>query len=98
MTLPEPEPKHRRDRSGRHELVDATWFGRLERLLQSWPPTLRLALLIAVVLTGTAAIAATLGIGGQLALIALSLVERRKLRDRMARGGRTTPPGKRGRR
>ncbi|OXM53711.1 hypothetical protein CFP71_21090 [Amycolatopsis thailandensis] len=63
--------------------------------MQSWPPTLRLALLIAVVLTGTAAIAATLGIGGQLALIALSLVERRRLRDRMTRGGRTTPPGKR---
>jgi len=67
---------------GRHELIDSTWFGRLERLLQSWPITLRLALLVAVVLTGTAAVAATLGIGGQLALAALGLRARLSSRRR----------------
>lgn len=78
--VPTPEAGQllRQRRSGRHELVDSTWFGRLERLLQSWPITLRLALLVAVVLTGTAAVAATLSIGGQLALAALSLRARRR--------------------
>lgn len=36
-------------------------------LLTSWPITLRVAVLLAVLLTGTAAVAATLGIGGQTA-------------------------------
>jgi hypothetical protein len=74
----------RQQRGGRHELVDSTWFGRLERLLHSWPITLRLALLVAVVLTGTAAVAATLGIGGQLLLAALSLRARGDHRRRLA--------------
>lgn len=70
-------PLPRQPRGGRHEFVDPTWFGRLERLLQSWPITLRLALLVVIVLTGTAAVAAAIGIGGQLALAVLSLRARR---------------------
>ena len=68
---------------GKHRLEESTWLGLADRVLTSWPITLRLALLVAVVLTGTAAVAATLGIGGQLALAALNL------RARRARHGRT---------
>ncbi|SFO06418.1 hypothetical protein [Amycolatopsis rubida] len=85
--------KRGKGRGGRHELADTTWLGRLERLLQSWPVTLRLALLIVVVLTGTAAIAATLGIGGQLALVVLSLAQRRGHRACGVSPGRAPIPG-----
>ena len=77
-------------RDGRHGLVDSTWFGRLERLLQSWPITLRLVLLVAVVLTGTAAVAATLGIGGQLLLAALSVRAERERRRQKAKARELT--------
>lgn len=63
--------------AGKHRMEEPTWLGLLERVLYSWPITLRVALLVVVVLTGTAAVAATIGIGGQLLLAALGLRARR---------------------
>jgi hypothetical protein len=46
-------------------------------VLCSWPITLRVIVLLVVLLTGTAAAAMTLGVGGQLLLAALGLYARR---------------------
>ena len=72
---------------GKHQLDDPTWLSLLERVLYSWPITVRLVVLVAVVLTGTAALAATLGVGGQLLLAVLSL------RARWTRNRRSTSWG-----
>lgn len=69
-------------RRGRHELADRPWFDLAERMLHSWPITLRVAVLMAVLLTGTAAVAAALGVGGQLLLAALGLRTRLNTRRR----------------
>jgi hypothetical protein len=70
---PEAEPPQAR---GRHRARDSSWLQVLERGLSSWPITLRLAVLVAVLLTGTATLAAALGLAGQLLLIGLSLARR----------------------
>lgn len=72
---PEAEPPQAR---GRHRARDSSWLQVLERGLSSWPVSLRLAVLLAVLLTGTATLAAAVGVAGQLLLIGLSLARRRQ--------------------
>lgn len=78
---PSPKPAKQdaagRSRGGRHRLDDTSWLGLLERVLCSWPITLRVALLLVILLTGTAAIATAVGIVGQLLLAALCYRARR---------------------
>lgn len=71
-------------RSGKHRLEEPPWLGLADRVLTSWPITLRLALLMGVLLTGTAALAAIVGVGGQLLLAALGLQARRERQRRMS--------------
>jgi len=78
------KPWARRLEGSKHQLDDPTWLGLLERVLYSWPITVRLVVLLAVVLTGTAALAAIVGVGGQLLLAALSLRARRGRSRRLA--------------
>jgi hypothetical protein len=75
------QKKHGR---GQHELESRTWLDLAERVLYSWPITLRVAALLAILLTGTAAVAAALGVGGQLLLAALALRTRLNSRRRTA--------------
>jgi hypothetical protein len=74
---------------GRHRLDDSPWLDLLERVLTSWPITLRVTVLLVVLVTGTAAVAATLGIGGQLLLGTLGLHARRGRRRRLSAMRRT---------
>lgn len=67
---------------GRHQLADRPWFDLAERVLYSWPITLRVVVLLVVLFTGTAALAAALGVGGQLLLAALGLRTRLHTRRR----------------
>jgi hypothetical protein len=75
VILPEPEQPQAK---GRHRAHDPSWLQVLERGLSSWPVTLRLVVLLAVLLTGTATLAAALGLAGQLLLVGLSLARRRQ--------------------
>jgi hypothetical protein len=75
VILPEPEQPQAK---GRHRAQDHSWLQVLERGLSSWPVTLRLVVLLAVLLTGTATLAAALGLAGQLLLVGLSLARRRQ--------------------
>jgi hypothetical protein len=58
-------------RNGRHHRPVTSWYDLAARLLQSWPSTLRIAVLLLVVLTGTAELAAKIGLSGQTVVIAL---------------------------
>ncbi len=80
----QPSTPPRRSRGGRHQLDSSPWLDLAERILCSWPITLRVTVLLAVLLTGTAALAAALGIGGQLLLAALGLQARLNSRRRAA--------------
>jgi hypothetical protein len=83
---PDTQPATRKGRRrGRHELHDRTWLDLLERVLCSWPITLRVVVLLVVLLTGTAAAAMTLGVGGQLLFAALGLYARRTSQRRRPR-------------
>lgn len=57
--------------SGRHHRQCTSWYDLVARLFQSWPITLRIAVLLLVVLTGTAELAAKIGLSGQTIAIAL---------------------------
>jgi hypothetical protein len=52
---------------GRHR---NSWPGFADKVLQSWPATLRLAVLLAILLAGLAMIAAAIGIATPLLLVA----------------------------
>lgn len=82
-----PRRRRRRTKSGRHQLEDRTWLGLLERVLQSWPITLRVVLLLAVLITGTVVIAAVLGVAGQLLLAVLGFRAQRRCQVRLEEGG-----------
>ncbi|MPZ84031.1 MAG: hypothetical protein GEV28_28005 [Actinophytocola sp.] len=69
---------------GRHRAGADSWMDLAERSLQSWPITLRVALLLVVLFTGTAAVAAVLGVAGQLVLAALGLRAHQRHRRRLA--------------
>lgn len=51
----------------------APWLDLVEKATRSWPATLRLSVLSLAVATGTALIAAAIGVTGQLALAAIGL-------------------------
>jgi hypothetical protein len=70
------------DRVGaaRHHRKEASWLGLAERVLHSWPITLRLAVLVVVLATGTAAVAAAVGVAGQLFLAGIGLRAHRRRR------------------
>lgn len=91
--------RHRRSGTGRHHLRDHSWLGLVERVLLSWPVTLRLALLIAVLVTGTAALAAVVGVVGQVLLALLGLRTQRLrqewLRELRARQAAASSPERR---
>lgn len=59
--------------NGRHHRPVASWYELVGRVLQSWPLTLRIAILILVVLTGTAELAAKIGLSGQVLAILLNI-------------------------
>jgi hypothetical protein len=90
---PADVPSPRADGAGRHQLVDHSWLGFAERVLQSWPITVRLAVLVLVLITGTAALAAAVGVVGQLALAGLGLRAHwlRRQRQRAMQPGATEP-------
>lgn len=84
-----PEPEHAQEgadraRAGRHRVGGGSWLDLVERSLQSWPITLRVALLLVVLFTGTAAVAAVLGVAGQLVLAGLGLRAHQRHRRRLA--------------
>src|SRR5262245_44024956 len=81
---PPAAPTRKPPGGGRHRVNDSPWLGLVERVLTSWPITLRVVALLIVLLTGTAAVAATLGIGGQLLLATLGLRTRRARRHRLS--------------
>jgi hypothetical protein len=51
----------------------ALWLDLVDKATRSWPATLRLSVLSLAVATGTALIAAAVGVTGQLALAAIGL-------------------------
>jgi hypothetical protein len=67
IPLPRTGASARRPR--RHRAEDRSWTATLERVLRSWPTTLRLALLLAILLTGLAAIVAAAGLVSPLLLL-----------------------------
>jgi hypothetical protein len=68
IPLPRAVAPARRPR--RHRAEGRSWPATLERVLRTWPTTLRLALLLAILLAGLAAIAAAAGLASPLLLIA----------------------------
>lgn len=70
--------------NGKHHRPITSWYDLLARMLQSWPVTLRMAVLLLVVLTGTAELAAKVGLSGQTIAIALDAwyYARRRYRQR----------------
>jgi hypothetical protein len=88
IPLPRDGAAARRPR-GRHRVEDRSWPATIERILRSWPVTLRTALLLAVLLLGIAAIAAASGLAGPLLFVAGGYQARRWLR----RDGKRESPG-----
>lgn len=87
---PEPRPPQDHDRKertrGKHRLRTRTrWLDLVEKALTSWPITLRIAVLLTILVTGTAATAAAVGIGAQLLLAAI---------ERRAPAASTRPPAR----
>ncbi len=87
IPLPRDGGATRRPRRRRAE--DRSWPAILERVLRSWPTTLRMALLLAILLGGLAAIVAAAGLASPLLLIAGGHQLRRWRRD--PRDTRATP-------
>ena len=50
---------------------DRSWLRLVERVLASWPATLRLALFLLILFTGIAVVATALGVAGQILLTVL---------------------------
>ena len=73
-----------RPAGGRHRAPESPWDV-VDRVLGSWPITLRLAFLVLVLITGTAVLAAAMGVVGQLVLagIAFRTQRRRRLPELM---------------
>lgn len=76
--LPAQSRRQSPRRSGKHRADHSSLLDLLERVLTSWPITLRLGLLLLILLTGTAAVAATAGLISQLMLAALNHYVKRK--------------------
>ena|SRR5882757_5250529 len=72
-----------RSAGGRHRAPESPWDF-VDRVLGSWPITLRLAFLFLVLITGTAVLAATVGVVGQVVLAGLALRTQRRHKRRMA--------------
>jgi hypothetical protein len=68
------EPENRPVRSG------GDWVALVERILRSWPTTLRAAFLLTVLLAGTAEIVTKVGLTRQFAVIVLNVWCRRRSR------------------
>lgn len=83
--------------TGRHHLDESSWLDVAERVLHAWPITVRLAMLMIVLATGTAAVAALVGVVCQLALAGLGLRARvrgrRRVRALQARKALLEHPG-----
>ncbi|HEV7647308.1 MAG TPA: hypothetical protein VGP26_04025 [Actinophytocola sp.] len=69
--------------TGRHHVDESSWLDVAERVLHSWPITLRLAILMVVLATGTAVVAAVVGVACQLALAGLGIRARVRRRRRV---------------
>jgi len=77
-------PGHlRQGDTGRHHVEESSWLDVAERVLHAWPITLRLAVLTIVLATGTAVVAAVVGVVCQLALAALGIRARIRRRGRV---------------
>jgi hypothetical protein len=68
---------------GRHHRPTESWLDLAESALHSWPVTLRVTLLVTVLLTGTAAVAAAVGVVGQILLAFLALRAQRQHEGRL---------------
>jgi hypothetical protein len=79
-SLPAKPRRQSPRRGGKHRADDSSLLDLPERVLTSWPITLRLALLLLILLTGTAVIAAAAGLVNEFLLAALSYCIRHKLR------------------
>lgn len=75
--------RQRQADTGRHHLDESSWLDVAERVLHSWPITVRLAALMIVLATGTAAVAAVVGVACQLALAGLGIRARVRRRRRV---------------
>ena len=73
-----------RPAGGRHRAPEPSGWEVADRVLGSWPITLRLAFLFLVLITGTAVLAATVGVVGQLVLAGLALRTQRRHQRRTA--------------
>ena len=79
-----PRPgRQRQPDTGRHHLDESSWLDVAERVLNSWPITVRLAALMIVLATGTAAVAAVVGVVCQLVLAGLGIRARVRRRRRV---------------
>src|SRR4051794_29157896 len=65
--------RRRQGDTGQHHLDESSWLDVAERVLHAWPITARLAVLTVVLATGTAMVAALVGVACQLALAALGV-------------------------
>jgi hypothetical protein len=71
-----------RPAGGRHRAPESAWdFA--DRVLGSWPIALRLAFLFLVLITGTAVLAAAVGVVGQLVLAGIAFRTQRRRRPRL---------------
>jgi hypothetical protein len=75
--------RRRQGDTGRHHLDESSWLDVAERVLHAWPITARLAVLTVVLATGTAMMAALVGVACQLALAGLGVRARIRGRRRV---------------
>lgn len=68
---------------GRHRAPESPWDF-MDRVLGSWPIALRLAFLFLVLITGTAVLAAAVGVVGQLVLAGVAFRAQRQHKRRLA--------------
>lgn len=73
-----------RPAGGRHRVPEPSGWEIADRVLGSWPVALRLAFLFLVLVTGTAVLAAAVGVVGQLVLAGIALRTQRRHKRRMA--------------
>lgn len=69
--------QHRRHYVGRHRRSHCSWCPVIRRIVRFWPSALRAGLLVAILVTGTTALAGSVGVGAQMVLIVMEVWDRK---------------------